>query len=102
MNMNKNQYQRVIKDLLLIHQYSVEVYQAKAKNTTWDLISKVSIFKISFNFYKMVSFQASPGNLQDFEDMFADSSTALENTAVVALKFISTGTGTVWHFFNLC
>ena len=53
--MNKNQFETLVKDLLIIHHYRVEVYSPKGgvKSNDWFLELK-----------------GSPGNLTAFEDIF--------------------------------
>uniref|UniRef100_A0A915KQF2 DNA mismatch repair protein MutS-like N-terminal domain-containing protein n=1 Tax=Romanomermis culicivorax TaxID=13658 RepID=A0A915KQF2_ROMCU len=70
MNINKNQFENILRQVLLFYQYRIELYSClNVKNQDWQL-----------------KCTASPGNLAAFEDILLDSGNA-ESTTVIALKF---------------
>lgn len=69
-NINKNQFENILRQVLLFYQYRIELYNCvNAKSQDWQL-----------------KCTASPGNLSAFEDILLDSGNA-ESTTVIALKF---------------
>ena len=69
-------FENFVRELLLIRSYRVELYRAKAKNTNWELVAR-----------------ASPGNLQQFEEVLFKNNAMSESSVVLSVKLPTSGTG---------
>uniref|UniRef100_A0A5S6QF41 DNA_MISMATCH_REPAIR_2 domain-containing protein n=1 Tax=Trichuris muris TaxID=70415 RepID=A0A5S6QF41_TRIMR len=75
--LNKNQFEHVVKELLLVHQYRVELFRLSSQTQSWELCSK-----------------ATPGNVSEFEDILGNYSEIQDVNRVVAFK-VSVTAGSV-------
>lgn len=85
--MNKANFENLIKDLLLVKRYRVEVYEDKGtgRNRCWE-----------------VEYKGSPGNLSQFEEILFDSGDSqadvIANGAIMAVIMGMEGKSKVINF----
>ncbi|XP_014279145.1 DNA mismatch repair protein Msh2 [Halyomorpha halys] len=72
LNLNKSQFESLIRDLLLVKQYRVEVYTSKGNKapSTWTL-----------------EYKGSPGNLAQFEELLFSNIEQIDGAAVLSVKY---------------
>ncbi|XP_065649917.1 DNA mismatch repair protein Msh2 isoform X2 [Hydra vulgaris] len=71
--LSKNNFEKFLRELLLIRQYRVELYRNKTgKSNQWDLVGK-----------------ASPGNLQQFEEMLFGNNEMSDMAVILSIKVSS-------------
>ena len=76
-------FENLSRELLLVRSYRVELYRSKGKNVNWELVAR-----------------ASPGNLQQFEEVLFKNNVMSESSIVLSLKLMSSETGEqVFIFF---
>ena len=79
-------FESVVKDLLLVRRFRVEVYRNKNKSSNeWNLMYKVWSILHVINTY-IIYTQGSPGNLQQFEDILFTSNDVSMAMRVIAVK----------------
>lgn len=71
--LNRANFEKFVRDLLLVKQYRVEVYvkQTPSKNQDWVL-----------------EYKGSPGNLSQFEEILFENNEMIFNTVVMAVKIV--------------
>ena len=74
--LSKMNFENLTRELLLVRSYRVELYRSKAKNVNWELVAR-----------------ASPGNLQQFEEVLFKNNMMSESSIVLSLKLMSSDTG---------
>ena len=74
--LSKMNFENLARELLLVRSYRVELYRSKGKNVNWELVAR-----------------ASPGNLQQFEDVLFKNNIMSESSIVLSLKLMSSDTG---------
>ncbi|CDW56800.1 DNA mismatch repair protein Msh2 [Trichuris trichiura] len=73
--LNKLQFEHVVKELLLVHQYRVELFRLSNETQSWELCCK-----------------ATPGNVSEFESILGNYSEIEDVNRVVAFKiFVNVG-----------
>lgn len=72
--LNKNNFEKFVRELLLVKQYRVEVYTkpTQSRNNEWIL-----------------EYKGSPGNLSQFEDIIYDGSDVVSSNCVLGVKLAS-------------
>ena len=81
--LSKMNFENLSRELLLVRSYRVELYRSKGKNVNWELVAR-----------------ASPGNLQQFEEVLFKNNVMSESSIVLSLKLMSSETGEqVFIFF---
>ncbi|KFD47006.1 hypothetical protein M513_12136 [Trichuris suis] len=75
--LNKLQFEHVVKELLLVHQYRVELFRLSNQTQSWELCCK-----------------ATPGNVSEFESILGNYSEIEDVNRVVAFK-ISVNVGSI-------
>ncbi len=85
-------FEAFVRDLLLVKQYRVEIYQSKFKGASWTVAYKVCglLWALSLT-PSPPAVQATPGNLQQLEDVVFGSSEMETATCVMAVKLGSEG-----------
>lgn len=75
-------FEKFIRELLLIKQYRVEVYvkPSQSKNNDWN-----------------IEYKGSPGNLSQFEEILFENNEVMFNSAVMAVNVLPNSV----NFFNL-
>ena len=74
--LSKMNFENLSRELLLVRSYRVELYRSKGKNVNWELVAR-----------------ASPGNLQQFEEVLFKNNVMSESSIVLSLKLMSSETG---------
>jgi len=74
--LSKMNFENFVRELLLVRSYRVELYRSKGKNVNWELIAR-----------------ASPGNLQQFEDVLFKNNVMSESSTVLSVKSSTNSTG---------
>lgn len=69
LTLSKNNFDTVIRELLLVKNYCVEVYTKKPNSTEWK-----------------IAYQGSPGNLMQFEDLLFTNKEVLVGNTIVSLQ----------------
>ncbi|XP_055848504.1 DNA mismatch repair protein spellchecker 1 [Episyrphus balteatus] len=69
LTLSKNHFENVIRDLLLVKNYRVEVYTKKANSSDWK-----------------IEFRGSPGNLIQFEDLLFANKEVLVGNTIISLQ----------------
>lgn len=69
LTLSKNNFETVIRDLLLVKNYRVEVYTKKPNTTDWK-----------------IEFRGSPGNLIQFEDLLFTNKDVLQGNTIISLQ----------------
>ncbi|KRY73795.1 DNA mismatch repair protein Msh2, partial [Trichinella pseudospiralis] len=96
--LNKNTFERVVRELLLVHLYRIEVYRcSSARSQDWELSAK-----------------ASPGYIREFENILTNCEELQEQSRILAFK-ITEETGNICklnvsmvccdlfhHIFQIC
>ena len=84
--LSKMNFESVVKDLLLVRRFRVEVYCCKSKaSNEWKLTYKVCNSLLGI--INTCSFmQGSPGNLQQFEEILFSGNDVSTATGVIAVK----------------
>ncbi|KAK5650302.1 hypothetical protein RI129_001331 [Pyrocoelia pectoralis] len=72
--LSRGNFEKFVRDLLLVKQYRVEVYvkPSQSKNNDWNL-----------------EYKGSPGNLTQFEELLFENSENVVNSVVMTIKLIS-------------
>ena len=79
-------FESVVKDLLLVRRFRVEVYCNKNKGSNeWNLMYKVCSILHVINTY-IIYTQGSPGNLQQFEDILFTANDVSMAMGVIAVR----------------
>ncbi len=94
MVLSRLNFEAFARDLLLVKQYRVEIYQTKSKGHEWTIAYKVGAVVrlcplLSPPVLSLV--QASPGNLQQLEEVVFGSNEMETSTCVMAVKLTSEG-----------
>lgn len=76
-------FENLSRELLLVRSYRVELYRSKGKNVNWELVAR-----------------ASPGNLQQFEEVLFKNNVMSESSIVLSLKLMSSDTGEQVFYIN--
>ena len=74
-------FENFVRELLLVRSYRVELYRSKGKNINWELAAR-----------------ASPGNLQQFEDVLFKNNVMSESSTVLSVKSSTNSTGEQVNF----
>lgn len=71
--LSKSQFELVLRELLLVRQYRVEVYlkQSVGKNNDWQ-----------------VEYKGSPGNLSQFEEILFENADIVYSNCVMGIKIV--------------
>ena len=87
--LSKMNFESIVKDLLLVRRFRVEVYCNKTKGSNeWSLMYKVCsiLHIINVHVHTLAYMQGSPGNLQQFEDILFTGNDVSMATGVIAVK----------------
>ena len=77
-------FENFVRELLLVRSYRVELYRSKGKNINWKLVAR-----------------ASPGNLQQFEDVLFKNNVMSESSIVLSVKLTTSETGDQVNNFDI-
>lgn len=85
--LSKMNFGSIVKDLLLVRRFRVEVYCSKSKGSNeWSLMYKVCSNLHVIQYTHIIYIQGSPGNLQQFEDILFTGNDVSMATGVIAVK----------------